>query len=134
MQKLTLGGVFMDASPEMKLVMLGLIAALLGAVAVWVLGVMQARRGDAQAAAGAINFLKGVRMAAPLFGFTAASYVFLMGWLGVSNVPVTPGLKVLAPGYAEATFLIFLGLFAAAVAAVAERHVEGRVRHAALSV
>ena len=52
-------------------------------------------------------------------------------FIGMANVRPAPGLTVLAPGFAEATLAIMLGLLATTVAVVCERHLEGRIRQAA---
>jgi len=129
--RLTVGGVFVDASTEMKLVMVLLFAATLASLAVWGMTLGKVGKGDAKALAGALGRLKIVRSAGVPLGCLAASYVMFASFLGISNVRPTPTLTVMAPGLAEASLQIMLGLLATTVAVVCERHLEGRIRRAA---
>jgi len=129
--RLTVGGVFVDASPEMKLVMVLLLAATVASMAVWGMTLGKVGKGDAKALAGALGRLKIVRSAGVPLGCLAAAYVMFSSFLGISNVRPTPTLTVMAPGLAEASLQIMLGLLATTVAVVCERHLEGRIRRAA---
>ena len=53
-------------------------------------------------------------------------------FIGIANVRPSPSLGVLAPGFAEAFLALALGFGATAVAAVCERHLEARIRRAAV--
>ncbi len=130
-ERLTVGGVFADASLEMKLVMLVLLAAAAGSVAVWSLGLGKVGRADAKGLAGALARLRIVRSAGVPLGCLAAAYVMFASFIGISNVRPAPSLTVVAPGLAEATLAIMLGLLATTVAVICERHLEGRIRRAA---
>ena len=96
--------VFMDAAPFPKLIMLGLIGAVVATVAIC------ARKLSAGSLAGGSAFVSGVRLGGPLAGALGASYTALCSALGMANVPYEVTLKILAPGFAEAILLLGLGL------------------------
>ncbi|WP_068876272.1 MULTISPECIES: hypothetical protein [unclassified Phenylobacterium] len=130
-ERLTVGGVFADASVEMKLVMLLLLAAAAASVVVWGMSLGKVGKADAKGLAGALGRLRIVRSAGVPLGCLAAAYVMFASFIGISNVRPVPSLTVMAPGLAEATLAIMLGLLATTVAVICERHLEGRIRRAA---
>jgi len=130
-QRLTFGGVLADASPEVQAMLALMALATVAAVAVWAMSLGKVGKGDAKGLAGALGRLRIVRSGAAPVGFLTASYVLFHGFLGISNVRPVPSLTVMAPGFAEATLAIMLGLLATAVAVICERHLEGRIRRAA---
>lgn len=130
-ERLTVLGVFADASREMQLVMAILLVATVVSLAVWALSLGKVSKADAKGVAGALGRLRIVRSAGVPLGCLAASYVMFSSFLGISNVRPAPSLTVVAPGLAEAALAIMLGLLATTVAVVCERHLEGRVRRAA---
>lgn len=130
-ERLTVGDVFADASTEMQAVMFLLLAAAAASVVVWALSLGKVGKADAKGLAGALARLRIVRSAGVPLGCLAAAYVMFSSFLGISNVRPAPSLTVVAPGLAEATLAIMLGLLATTVAVVCERHLEGRIRRAA---
>lgn len=130
-ERLTFLGVFADASVEVQLMLALLIAGAIAAVAVWGMSLGKVGGGDAKAVASALGRLKIVRSAATPLGLLTAAYVLFAGFLGIANVRPTPSLTVMAPGFAEATLAIMLGLLASALAVICERHLEARIRRAA---
>lgn len=130
-ERLTVGGVFADASVEMKLILALLVFATIASVAVWAMSLGKVGKADAKGVAGALGRLRIVRSAGVLLGCLAAAYVMFSSFLAISNVRPAPTLTVVAPGLAEAALAIMLGLLATTVAVVCERHLEGRVRRAA---
>lgn len=130
-ERLTVLGVFADASREMQIVMAVLLVATVVSLAVWALSLGKVGKADAKGVAGALGRLRIVRSAGVPLGCLAASYVMFSSFLGISNVRPAPSLTVVAPGLAEAALAIMLGLLATTVAVVCERHLEGRVRRAA---
>jgi biopolymer transport protein ExbB/TolQ len=128
-ERLTVGGVFADASVEVQIMLALLIAGAVAALAVWATSF--GKTSDARRAATALGRLRIVRSGAAPLGFLTASYVLFAGFIGISNVRPTPSLTVLAPGFAEATLAVMLGLLASAVAVICERHLEARIRRAA---
>lgn len=130
-ERLTVGGVFADASREMQGVMFLLLAAAAASVVVWAMSLGKVDKADAKGLAGALARLRIVRSAGVPLGCLAAAYVMFSSFLGISNVRPAPSLTVVAPGLAEATLAIMLGLLATTVAVICERHLEGRIRRAA---
>src|SRR4051812_6274347 len=72
--RLTVGGVFADAAPEVQVVFALLLLATLGAVVVWAMGLRKVGLADAKALAAALGRLKIVRSAGAPLGLLAASY------------------------------------------------------------
>jgi hypothetical protein len=123
-ERLTLAGVLTNATPQNELIMALLIAAVIGSVAAWAMALPRAAKGEAAG----LGFLKIVRGAGPLLGFLGASLTLLNGFIGMANVRPAPGLTILAPGWAEATLQVVLGLLAATIATVCEQHLEAKLR------
>jgi membrane associated rhomboid family serine protease len=113
---------FGDAAPIVKLLMAGLLAAALGAVAVWA---TQLRAPSPRTA-----YLQGLAAAGPVLGLLGAVYGLMNGFLGISNVRPAPTLTVVAPGVVEALLCFGIGLFAAAVALICRWQLEGRISRA----
>lgn len=130
-ERLTILGVFADASLEVQLAFAILLVSTLAALAVWATSLAKVGQGDAKGLAGALGRLRIVRSGAMPLGFLAASYILFSGFLGISNVRPAPTITVMAPGWAEAALAVMLGLLATTVAVVCERHLEGRIRSAA---
>ena len=130
-ERLTIGGVFADAAPEVQLAFVILLISTLAALAVWALSLPKVGQADAKGLAGALGRLRIVRSGALPFGCLAASYIAFSVFLGISNVRPAPSITVMAPGFAEAALAVMLGLLATTVAVVCERHLEGRIRRAA---
>ncbi|WP_297692245.1 MotA/TolQ/ExbB proton channel family protein [Phenylobacterium sp.] len=117
-QRLTLIAVFAHASVVVQVFLFLLLVLLIAAVAVWVgqLGGRRTPRGE--------TILSSVLVAAPLFGLTAAAYGLLNMSIGLANVRPTPDLATIAPGLAEASLCILLGLLAASLAAGLRAHLR----------
>jgi hypothetical protein len=130
-ERLTVGDVFANAAPEMKVVMALLTVGVVAALAVWGMSLNKVGKGDAKGLAGALARLRIVRSAGAPLGCLGAAYVLFSSFLAISNVRPSPSLSVVAPGLAEAALAIVLGLLATTVAVVCERHLEGRIRRAA---
>ncbi|MBU1377201.1 MAG: hypothetical protein KKE02_09925 [Alphaproteobacteria bacterium] len=129
--RLTVGGVFLNASPEIKLILVLLAIGIVASVVVWLLSLGKVGKADAKGLAGALGRLRIVRSAGVPLGCLAAAYVMFSSFLAISNVRPAPTLTVVAPGLAEAALAIMLGLLATTIAVVCERHLEGRIRRAA---
>lgn len=130
-ERLTVGGVFADASLEMKLVMAILLIATVASLAVWAMSVGKVGKADARSLTGALGRLKIVRSAGVPLGCLAGAYVLFSSFLAIANVRPAPTLTIVAPGLAEGALAIMLGLLATTVAVICERHLEGRIRRAA---
>lgn len=126
-QPLTVIGVFQDADIVSQFVMLCLVAASIAAI---VIGAMKVSSGPHLA--GGSAFLSSLRLGGPIIGAFGASYVVLNIFMGVSNVSYPVTLKIVAPGVAEAAFLLGLGLLSGVVAVIANWAVEARIDRAVL--
>lgn len=118
---MTPGGIFGDAAPPMKLVMLALVVALIAALVVTVRKLMSGRH-----LTGGSAFLSALRLGAPLLGLLGAAFNGLMMFVGLTNSGPQP-IDVLAPGLAEAAFMLVLGLIVGVVAVICHWAVEARV-------
>ena len=125
--RLTLGGVFAHASIPMQVVLWGLTAAVVAAAATWLLQIVRIGQRRSGGVAAGVAYLSAQAAAAPLFGLFGMAYALLNGFIGIANVRPTPSLTVLAPGLAEASLSLGLGLLAAAIAIVGHRHLKARL-------
>ena len=125
--RLNLAGVYANASIAMKLVLWGLTAAVIAAVVVWAVQALRLSQRRSDGVAGGVAYLSAQAAAAPLFGLFGVAYALLSGFIGIANVRPTPNLTVLAPGLAEASLSLGLGLLAAAIAVVGHRHLKARL-------
>ena len=130
-ERLTVGGVFADASLEMQVIFAILAVSVLASLVIWAMSLPKVGKADAKGLAGALGRLRIVRSGASPLGLLGAAYVLFSGFLGMANVRPAPSITVMAPGWAEAALAVMLGLLATTVAVVCERHLEGRIRRAA---
>jgi biopolymer transport protein ExbB/TolQ len=120
--QLTVGNVFFDASPAMKLIMVTLVLASLAAVALTAMKVLSGPR-----LAGGSAFLSALRLGGPLVGLLGAIWNLLMSFLTIANVGVQPPFPVMAPGFAESALMFWLGLMSGVVAVICQWVVEARI-------
>lgn len=119
--------VFANAETLQKLIIVALLASAIAALVVLALKLRGGQR-----LAGGSAFLSGLRLGGPILGgFGACLSLFNMS-LGYATVPGDLPLKVLAPGFAEAFFVVGLGFLAGAVAVFANWMVESRIDHSVL--
>lgn len=119
---ITLGNVFGDAAPSVKLVMLALVVGALAAVIVTVLKLASGRR-----LSGGSAYVSALRLGGPLLGLMGAMFVLLMGFIGIANAGEAVPVAVLAPGFAEAALLFLLGLMAGVVGVFCHWIIEARI-------
>jgi hypothetical protein len=119
---LTLIGVFLHAAPVAKLIVLGLLAAIIAALAVCAMKVSSSPR-----LAGGSAYLSGLRIGGPLAGLLGAAWAGLGMALGLANTPGAVPLNLLARGYSEVMLMVVMGLLAGAVAVIANWAVEARI-------
>lgn len=119
---ITLGDVFGDAAPSVKLVMLLLVVGALAAVVVTALKLASGGR-----LAGGSAYVSALRLGGPLLGLVGAVYVLLMGFIGIANAGRPVPMAVLAPGFAEAALLFLLGLLAGVVGVICLWIIEARI-------
>ena len=104
---LTFATVIGDAAGTMKFIMIALVLAAIAAIALTALKVLPGRR-----LSGGSAFVSALRLGGPLIGL-----------LGASFVP----MPMLAPGFAEAAMLVFLGLVAGVVGVICHWVIEARI-------
>jgi hypothetical protein len=121
-QRLNLLKVLADAKPAIQVVVFGLALAVLTSVAVW--AVLAAGRRTEDVVRKGLAFLSAVLVAAPLFGLTAAVYDLLDISIGIANTRPEANLIALAPGFAEVSLCVLLGLLAASLAAAFRAHLR----------
>ena len=126
-QRLTLLRIFANASWPVKLVLWSLVAAILAAAVTWILQLAKLGQRRSDGVAGAVAFLSALSAAGLRIGLFGAAWCMLNSFIGMANVRPSPSLGVLAPGFAEATLAICLGLAASAIAAIAHRHLKARL-------
>lgn len=118
---LTPARIFGDAAPLQKVIILALFVAILSAF-----GVAAARLVKGPAHRWGAGFVSSLRLGGPLLGLLGATYSTLNGFVGLANVPVTPPLRVIAPGVAESLFVLGLGILAAVAAVFAHWAMEAK--------
>lgn len=106
-----------DAAPAMKLVILILITAVVVTVRKMLSG---------KHLTGGSAFISALRLGAPLLGLLGAAFNGLMMFMAIANVGPQP-INILAPGLAEATFLLVLGLTVGVVAVICHWTIESRI-------
>ncbi len=110
------------ATPVVQLIILGLVAGTLAAIAICALKLSSGPR-----LSGGSAFLSGLRAGGPLAGLLGAAYGGLNMAIGLANVAGPVPLNILARGYAEVMLMVVLGLLAGAVAVIANWAVESRI-------
>jgi biopolymer transport protein ExbB/TolQ len=118
--------IFLDAGPLIKAIILILVVAAITAVVVTVKKVASGRH-----LTGGSAYLSGLRLGAPLLGLLGAAFNGLMMFVALAQFGPQP-INVLAPGLAEATFLVVMGLIVGVVAVICHWAVEARVDRAVL--
>ena len=121
-QLLTPAGIFGDAAPFQKLIILTLESAILAAAGISAVKVVRGQGGS--------SFVSTLRVAGPLLGMLGATYSTLNGFIGLSNVATPPPITVIAPGVAESLFVFGLGILAATVAVIGCWAMQARSRAA----
>ncbi len=121
LHKLTVGLMFMDATPVVKIVLVGLLLTGLAALLILLLGLARSSKGMA----GAARFLETAMAAAPIAALFGAASGLITSFLGIANSNVA-NLAVAAPGIAEAILSVAIGLLALLLAVIAYRVVKPR--------
>ncbi len=119
--KLTVGLMFIDAAPVVKVVLIGLLLTGLAALVILVLGLARSSRGMA----GAARFLETAMVATPIAGLFGAAWGLITIFLGIANTNVA-NMAVAAPGIAEAILSVAVGLLALLLAVIAHRVIKPR--------
>lgn len=119
-------GIFAEAAPSIKLI---IAALLIGAIAAVVVTIRKIASGGRLT--GGSAYLSALRLGAPLLGLLGAAFNGLMSFIAIAHLGPQP-MQVLAPGLAEAFFLIVLGLLVGVVGVVCHWIVEAQVDRAVL--
>jgi hypothetical protein len=125
-QPITPVTIFFEAAPSMKLIMLALLIAAIAAVVVTIRKVASGPH-----LTGGSTYLSALRLGAPLLGLLGAAFNGLMMFVALARFGSQP-INILAPGLAEATFLVVLGLLVGVVGVICHWIVEARVDRAVL--
>jgi hypothetical protein len=123
----TAATVFLDAAVPIKLMMLMLCASMVAAVVVTVRKLLSPN------ISGGSAYLAALRFAGPLLGLLGAGLNALFGFLAIAGLGRPVPLEVLAPGLAEATLVLVLGLLAGVVAVACNWAVDARIDRAVLN-
>jgi len=118
--------IFFEAAPSMKAIILALVIAAIAAVVVTIRKVASGPH-----LTGGSAYLSALRLGAPLLGLLGAAYNALLWFIAMARVGV-PEMQVLAPGLAEALFLVTLGLLVGVIGVICHWIVDARVDRAVL--
>lgn len=124
---LTPVGIFAEAALPMKVIIIALLVAAIAAIVVTIRKVASGRH-----LTGGSAYLSALRLGAPLLGLLGAAFNGLMGFLAIARFG-PPSMQVLAPGLAEAFFLLVLGLLVGFIGVVCHWIVEARIDRAVLT-
>ncbi|MFC5345958.1 MotA/TolQ/ExbB proton channel family protein [Brevundimonas staleyi] len=126
MPALTPATIFLDAALPVQIIVVALIVAALAAVAVTAKKVASGSH-----LTGGSAYLSALRLGAPLLGLLGAAFNGLMMFVALAKFGDQP-INVLAPGLAEAMFLVVMGLIVGVVGVICHWIVEARVDRAVL--
>lgn len=118
--------IFLDAAVPVQAIVVALIVAAIAAVVVTVKKVASGPH-----LSGGSTYLSALRLGAPLLGLLGAAFNGLMMFGALAKFGAQP-INVLAPGLAEATFLVVMGLIVGVIAVICHWAVEARVDRAVL--
>ncbi len=121
-EPLTPIGVFVNATPVVKMIILFLIVATLAAIVV-----AAGKLSSGPRLSGGSAFLSGLRLGGPLAGLVGAAYGSLNMALALANTIQPAPTNILARGAAEVLMLILLGLVCGSIAVMAHWAVEARI-------
>ena len=118
--------IFLDAAVPVQAIVVALIVAAIAAAVVTVKKVVSGPH-----LSGGSAYLSALRLGAPLLGLLGAAFNGLMMFVALAQFGPQP-ITVLAPGLAEATFLVVMGLIVGVIAVICHWAVEARVDRAVL--
>ena len=120
--------IFFDAAVPVQAIVVALIVAAIAAVVVTVKKVASGPH-----LSGGSTYLAALRLGAPLLGLLGAAFNGLMMFMALARFGNQP-INVLAPGLAEASFLVVMGLIVGVIGVICHWIVEARVDRAVLRV
>lgn len=118
--------IVLDAAVPVQIIVLVLVAAAIAAVALTVKKVALGGH-----LTGGSAYLSALRLGAPLLGLLGAAFNGLMMFIALAKFGDQP-INVLAPGLAEAMFLVVMGLIVGVISVICHWIVEARVDRAVL--
>lgn len=119
--RVTATAVFLNSTIPIKLMMLGLVVAMIAAVVVAI------RKVSAGHISGGSTYISALRFGGPLLGLLGAALNGLWSFMGIASMGRSMPFEVYAPGLAEAMLVLSLGLLSGVVAVIANWAVEARV-------
>lgn len=125
--RLTMGAIFLDADPTIKLLMLVLVICAVAAVVVTLSKVASGPR-----LTGGSAFVSALRLGGPLVGLLGAAFITLMMFIGMANSGPAP-MFVLAPGLAEAVMVLGLGILSGVIGVICHWVLDARIDRTVLS-
>lgn len=115
---------FMDAAPDIKLLVLLLLAATVTAIVLWVRG----RRVDAaKISARWVARLRGWRVGLPLLSLAGAAQLAMNSSVAAYAYPEEPTFRLMAPGLAELFMVLWVGMLAGGVSALVHASLASRI-------
>lgn len=123
---LTMTSIFVNAAVPIKSMILILVAGMIGAI------VIAVRKVSTRQIDGGSAFLSALRLGGPLLGLLGAVLNGLWGFIGIASFGQALPLAVYAPGLAEASLVLALGLLTGVVAVICNWVVESRIDRAVL--
>ena len=118
--------IFFYAAVPMQVIIVALIVAAIAAVVVTI-----RKLASGPHLSGGSTYLSALRLGAPLLGLLGAAFNGLMMFVALAKFGPQP-INVMAPGLAEAAFLVLMGLIVGVIAVVCHWAVEARVDRAVL--
>ncbi len=122
LHRLTVGLMFADATPVVKIILIGMLLIAIASLAILLTGLPRPSQGSVRV----VRFLETSMMATPLLALLGAAWGLITIFLGIANTNVA-NMAVAAPGVAEAILSIATGLLALLFAVIAYRVVKPRV-------
>ncbi len=119
--KLTVGLMFVDATPVVKIILIGMLLIAMASLVILLTGLPRPANGSARV----VRFLETAMMATPILALLGAAWGLITIFLGIANTNVA-NMAVAAPGVAEAILSVATGLLALLFAVMAYRVVKPR--------
>jgi len=125
---LSQGQIFGEASEEVQALVVALVVGMVAAIVITVRKVLPGAK-----LAGGSAFVSSLRAGGPLIGLLGAA-INALGWcVAIANHGM-PSMQVMAPGFAEAMFLILFGILAGVVAVICHWIIEARIDRSVLKL
>ena len=119
LHRLTVGLMFVDATPVVKMILIGMLIIAVASLAILLTGLARPSRGSIRV----VRFLETAMVATPILALLGAAWGLITIFLGIANTNVA-NMAVAAPGVAEAILSVAVGLLALLFAVIAHRVVK----------